>query len=119
MRSVVFKVKIPVPERPGEYKEYEFTKPDDVSNLLNIPTPTMYAIIQGKIKFSHESIRHLANIKIERFPVEGKKKRKKKKTQEEIDEDRRIFERQLLERLDRPPPSEQSQVLNGGQVLPI
>jgi hypothetical protein len=99
MRSVIFKVKIPIPDKDGEYKEYEFSRPDDVCTLLNIPTATMYAIIQGKIKFSHKSIQHLANIKIERIPIE---KKNKKKTQKEIEESRRNFEKQLLEKLEQP-----------------
>lgn len=100
MRSVIFKVKVPIPDKEGEYKEFEFNSPEKVCEMLNIPVPTLYAITQGRIKFTHESLKHLANIKIEKISIPAKNPRKKKKPVEVIEEERKTFEKKLYEKLE-------------------
>ena len=99
MRPVIFKVQIPVPDT-NEYKEYEFNSPKEVCDLLKISASTLYAIIQGRIKFSHDHLKHLINIKIQRIPVPPKFKQYKKKSLDVIQQDQKDFQQQLLDKLD-------------------
>ena len=94
MRSVIFKIKVPVSET--EYKEYEFTTVKDICEKLKIKRSTLYAILENRIKFNHESVKHLENIKIEKIEVPSKKKQK----EERLEREKKEFEKSLIDTLD-------------------
>ncbi len=93
MRSAIFKVKIPITET--EYKEIEFQNVKEVCEKLKIKRSTLYAILDNKIKYNHESVKHLENIKIEKIQVKSKKTQK----EERLKRERKEFEKKLIETL--------------------
>ena len=96
MVKAIYRVKIPDPDKEGEYKVYEFNSPKEVSETLKIPIQTLYSIIKGRIKYKHKSIEHIKNIIIEKEVIESKRKKPLKSRELR---DSKKFEQELIEKL--------------------
>ena len=95
MVKAIYRIKIPDPEKEGEYKIFEFNSPKHVCEKLKIPEPTLYAIIKGRIKYKHKCIEHVKNIIIEKEVIKIERKKKK-----EVYEPK-SFEKELLTELEK------------------
>ena len=87
-------VKIPDPEKEGEYKVYEFDSPKKVCETLTIPLQTLYSIVKGRIKYKHKSVEHMKNVIVEKEVIEVKKRIKKERPSS-IE-----YEKNLIEKLE-------------------
>lgn len=95
MVKAIYRVKIPDPEKEGEYKIFEFKSPKEVCEKLKIPEPTLYAIIKGRIKYKHKCIEHIKNIIIEKEVIKPEKKYKKEIREPDV------FIKELIEELEK------------------
>lgn len=99
MRNVVFKLKIPIPDKANEYQEFTFDNPNDICKKLDISTTTLYRLINNTIKFAHADKKHLEGIIVEREYLPLKQPKRVKKTVEAIENDKKNFRNKLLETL--------------------
>ena len=104
MKLVNFKVKIPIPEKNDEYKEFQFTSPKDVCKELSISESALYSICNNTFKWSHKRNKHLQGIIIERQTVyannEEKEKLKEEKKKLKIEKKLKKEESKYKEELD-------------------
>ena len=83
MRLVNFKLKIPIADKEGEYKEFLFNTPKDICKELGITESALYAICNKTYKWSLKSSKHLEGIIIERETIYCNKKEENLKLKEE------------------------------------
>ena len=73
MRTVVFNVKIPIPDTT-EFREITFNSRKEVCDFLQITQNTLYSITSGRLKHLHSTKKHLENITIESVTLPPKPK---------------------------------------------
>ena len=83
MKLVVFKLKIPIPNKESEFSEFTFNNPNEICEKLDISVSALYAICNKTYKWSHKTSKHLQGIIIERETVYSNRKEKELQMKEE------------------------------------
>ena len=65
MKDVTYTLKVPVPNT-NNYTETKFKTREEVCEFLGISKTGFYSIINGTVKYSHKTNRHLEGIIIEK-----------------------------------------------------
>ena len=102
MRNVIFKLKIPLPDKENEYQEFKFEDPNDICKKLDISTTTLYRIINKTMKFTHNDKKYLEGIIIERELLPLKYPKRIKKSAEDIAKEKKEFRNKILDTLTSP-----------------
>ena len=99
MRLYQFIVKIPNPEKPEEHKEITFNSKQEVADFLGVTPNTVYTYSSGRMKLLHKSKKKLEGISITRvdLPSKNPQPKKEKKTEEEIEAEKKEFQKKLFD----------------------
>jgi hypothetical protein len=98
MRDTTYKIRIPIPDKEGEFEETTFSHREDVCEFLNISQATFYTMIKNKERHQRYNNSHLKGITIEVIRPQIEKKREVK-VKRDPENDRKEYVNNLLHKI--------------------